>query len=135
MLDRGFTLEQIAGPLNSSKSTIARDLEEFSHHGKTQPRVSKRGRKGEGRPKGRVTKSPAVKDKHEKIVALRDSGMSSKDVSAEVGVSSRINSNRLLTQNCDLSSFFASCSCVQPERQNSTASSLWEIPQGHAWSK
>ena len=61
MLDRGFTLEQIAGPLNSSKSTIARDLEEFSHNGKTQPRVSKRGRKGEGRPKGtRIKRESAI---------------------------------------------------------------------------
>lgn len=50
---QGFTEEQIATELGVNVATISRDLQEFLHDAKTQPRTSKRGRKGEGRPKGR----------------------------------------------------------------------------------
>ena len=49
--EQGFTPEEIAGQFGVSLATIYRDLE-FSHDEKTQPSTSKRGRKGEGRPKG-----------------------------------------------------------------------------------
>ena len=48
----GYTMEQIATKLGVSVQTISTDLQEFSSNLKTQSRISKRGRKGEGRPKG-----------------------------------------------------------------------------------
>ena len=52
----GFAMEQIARQLGVSHMTIVRDLKEFEHNVQTQPRTSKRGRKGEGRPKGSKSK-------------------------------------------------------------------------------
>ena len=45
-------MEQIAAFLSVSHMTIVRDLKEFEHHVQTAPHTSKRGRKGEGHPKG-----------------------------------------------------------------------------------
>ena len=70
---QGFAMEQIATQLGVGKSTIARDIEEFSHDGKTPPRPSKRGRSGEGRPKGskhkRAPRSDGVKQAQRSINA------------------------------------------------------------------
>ena len=44
------TAEQIAIQLGVTNQTISNDLREFPNHLKTQPRTSKRGRNGEGRP-------------------------------------------------------------------------------------
>jgi hypothetical protein len=56
----GFTIEAIATQLGVNHATISRDLEEFVHDAQTPERTSKRGRKGEGRPKGSKRK-PRVK--------------------------------------------------------------------------
>jgi hypothetical protein len=50
-------VEQIATQLGVHHSQIVRDLAEFVHDAKTEPRISKRGRKGEGRRSKRVSQS------------------------------------------------------------------------------
>jgi predicted ArsR family transcriptional regulator len=58
---RRFTMEQIATQLGVSKPSIHRDLKELFHDETTPPRTSKRGRKGEGRPKG-ADRDPAWRE-------------------------------------------------------------------------
>jgi len=52
LYQQGFTMDAIAAQLGVSIQTISTDLKEFSSHLKTEPHMSKRGRKGAGRPKG-----------------------------------------------------------------------------------
>jgi hypothetical protein len=59
--EQGFTPEQIADQFGVQIRTIYRDLE-FCHDVKTQPRISKRGRKGEGRPKGTAPKPKFISE-------------------------------------------------------------------------
>jgi len=85
-------MEQIATQLGVTHPTISNDLREFVSDLQTKPRTSTRGRKGEGRPKGSRKRNPkpaAVQEKHEAIIALSDSGLSSRDAAAEVGVGQR----------------------------------------------
>jgi hypothetical protein len=56
--EREWKMDRIAEALNVSTATIGRDLEEYSHNEKTQPRQSKRGRTNEGRPKGSRKRPP-----------------------------------------------------------------------------
>ncbi len=90
----GKTMEQIAVQLDVGKSTIARDIEEFSHDGKTEPRTSERGRKGEGRPKGAKKSAPSetVKQRearNERIVDLHDQGFKTKEIAEKVKLGER----------------------------------------------
>jgi hypothetical protein len=49
---QGFTMEDIAAQFGVTHKTISQDLREFVPEVQTKERQSKRGRKGEGRPKG-----------------------------------------------------------------------------------
>jgi hypothetical protein len=51
-------MEQIATQLGVTHKTISNDLREFVPEVQTEPRASKRGRKGEGRPKGKRQAKP-----------------------------------------------------------------------------
>ncbi len=88
---QGFTMEGIATQLGVHHSQIVRDLKEFVHDAQTQTRTSKRGRKGEGRPKGsnRKSKPKQTANKELQIIALADKGMSSPEIAATVGVEGR----------------------------------------------
>jgi hypothetical protein len=76
-------MEAIAALEGVGKSTIARDLEEFSHDGKTQQHASRRGRKGEGRPKG--SKRPRGEKKNFTMEAIATQlGVSTKTISFDL---------------------------------------------------
>src|SRR4249920_3866670 len=69
---QNFRMEQIATQLGVAQSTITEDLRSLSTIDKLPPRTSKRGRKGEGRPKGKRSAAPRRKitDPYkEKIIA------------------------------------------------------------------
>jgi hypothetical protein len=89
---QGFSMEAIALLFDVTAMTISRDLEEFSHDVKTQDRVSKRGRKGEGRPRGKrqVTRrsgpSPEVEQKMAEGVL--DEGKTLEQVTKDFGLPS-----------------------------------------------
>jgi transposase len=92
LYEQGFSMEAIAALLGVTHKTISLDLKEFVPEVQTLARQSKRGRKGEGRPKGQrpKPKPPQQQERNEKIVAMSDQGMSSRDISNEVGVGERM---------------------------------------------
>jgi hypothetical protein len=85
--DQGFSLEAIAALLSSSKSQIGRDLKEFSRDGKTPLVVSKRGRKGEGRPKGPAKKNPQATEDYVASLVL-DHGQTYQEAATAAGLGS-----------------------------------------------
>jgi uncharacterized protein YerC len=92
---QGFTMEQIATQLSVSHMTIVRDLKEFEHDVQTQPRTSKRGRKGEGRAKGsgKTNKLNPQRRKNNSVAAeaaaqtILDEGKTYSNVEKETGLS------------------------------------------------
>ena len=82
---QGFTMEAIATQLGVNQSTITRDLTSLCD-------VHKPSRPKGGRPKGQrpKPKPPEQQQRNEKIVAMRDQGVSSGDIAKEVGVGQRM---------------------------------------------
>jgi ParB-like chromosome segregation protein Spo0J len=82
---REWTIEKIAEALDVGKSTVARDLEGFSHSGKTS-------RPQGGRPKGskpRSQRQPQAVEREEKVAAFRDAGLSANEIAEKVGLGLR----------------------------------------------
>jgi IS30 family transposase len=79
---QGFTMEAIATQLGVATWTISKDLKEFS------PEVKTSRPKG-GRPKG-STKPRKIADKHAKIVALADAGVTKPEIAEQTGVGERM---------------------------------------------
>src|SRR5262245_27867992 len=69
-----YTMEQIATQLGVAKGTISKDLAGVVSNGNNSERPSKRGRKGEGRPKGKKSKP----EHHQQAINLADLGKSTK---------------------------------------------------------
>lgn len=80
----GHTQQEIAKVLGVSQNTISRDLESLSTVDKLPPRTSKRGRKGEGRPKGSGKKGDAEKlaAKQEREAARRKADREAREAKA-----------------------------------------------------
>jgi transposase len=81
MVEQGFSEQQIATQLGVSQATISGDLGSLSGIDKLPPRTSKRGRKGEGRPKGRKGKSVPDSKAAQIGEALRPQIMAGKPIS------------------------------------------------------
>jgi ParB-like chromosome segregation protein Spo0J len=89
----GMTMEVIGRVLGVSHVTISNDLREFVSDLQTQPRASKRGRKGEGRPKGkpksRAERAPRAIEREEKVAVLMDAGLPAAKIAERVGLGVR----------------------------------------------
>lgn len=89
-----FTMEQIAAVLGVTHSCIVKDLKEFVPLEQTQPRTSKRGRKGEGRPKGNKLKPERRKNASASAESaaqlILDQGKSYSEIEKQTGFSSTV---------------------------------------------
>lgn len=94
---KGWTMERIGEALNFSKQTISLDLSNCPTIGQLKPAKTDTNPKGAGRPKGsgrnakpgprpRPNQTDPVKDK---IVAMSERGLPSREIAAEVGVNER----------------------------------------------
>jgi hypothetical protein len=81
-------MEAIATQLGVSAMTISKDLVNFKPDLKLKPTKTATNPKGAGRPKG--AKSGKVVDKHAKIVALADAGISKPAIAEQTGVGERM---------------------------------------------
>jgi transposase len=95
MAEQGFTQEQIAKQLGVGQATIARDLEAFnlSTMDKSKQTKTTTNPKGAGRPKGRKKprseRQPQAVEREEKAAALKDTGLSTKEIAKELGIGER----------------------------------------------
>jgi len=91
MSDQGFTEQQIAKQLGVDRSTISRDLSEFVHDAQIKKTAKTASNpKGAGRPKGaHSVRSPQAKQREEKVATLADAGLSTVEISAEIGIGPR----------------------------------------------
>lgn len=81
--EKGWTMQRIGEALGVSQRQISTDLSNLEVTSKI-PREEKRGRKKAGR------KTADVADRHERIIAFADAGMTAKEISQEVGVGERM---------------------------------------------
>ena len=87
---QGFTMEAIATQLGVVKATISKDLAGIVSNGNNQkPVKTDTNPKGAGRRKG-STKPRKTVDKHAKIVALADAGLSKGTIANQTGVGERM---------------------------------------------
>jgi predicted transcriptional regulator len=99
MSDQGFTEQQIAKQLGVNQATISRDLGDLCtvHNSKSAKTAS--NPKGAGRPKGktmpRAERLPKAIEREEKVAILADAGMSTAEISAEIGLGPRAVSQAL----------------------------------------
>ena len=88
----GWTQAQIAKVLGVSQASISGDLSNLSTVDKLKPAKTATNPKGAGRPKGaksREERSPKAVEREEKIAVLKDAGLSTKEISAKVGLGER----------------------------------------------
>jgi IS30 family transposase len=89
---QGFTMEHIATQLGVSHPTIVRDLREFVHDEQT---LRPKGGRPKGSGKPRSERAPKAVEREERIAALRDAGLSTAQIAAEVGLGQRAVSQAL----------------------------------------
>jgi len=82
----GLTQQAIASMLGVSQRTISADLETLEATSKVNDRQDRLGRKNTGRPKGRPQKAV---EREERVAALKDEGLTVKEISKVVGLGER----------------------------------------------
>jgi len=94
MAEQGFTQEQIAKQLGVSQYTISKDLDgNLLETNKLKSAKTATNPKGAGRPKGstksRSERAPKAIEREEKIAILKDAGLTTREIAAEVGLGPR----------------------------------------------
>lgn len=86
LAEQGYTQDAIAGQIGISQQTVGRDLETLSivDNVKGQGKDTRGRKKSTGRKRGGT--KPQLKERNEKIVALADKGLPTKEIAAEVGI-------------------------------------------------
>jgi DNA-binding NarL/FixJ family response regulator len=82
----GLTMQAIAGMLGVSTDTVSRDLVNFPKSENQKSTKTASNPKGAGRPKGRPQKAV---EREEKVAALKDEGLTVKEIARAVGLGER----------------------------------------------
>jgi len=93
LYQQGFTMEHIATQLGVSKMQISRDLVNCNIALQLKPAKTASNPKGAGRPKGsgksRSERAPKSIEREEEIAALRETGLSTAQIAAQMGLGQR----------------------------------------------